>query len=41
MIDKEWPDIKNNMKKWLYSDESDISLSAINKSLLNPTCKAI
>jgi RimJ/RimL family protein N-acetyltransferase len=41
MIDKEWPDLKNNMKKWLYSDESDISLSAINKSLLNPTCKAI
>ena len=41
MIDKEWPDIKNNMKKWLYSEDGDISLSAINKSLLSPTCKAI
>jgi hypothetical protein len=41
MIDKDWPDIKTNMEKWLYSDESDISLSAINKPLLNPTCKAI
>jgi RimJ/RimL family protein N-acetyltransferase len=41
MIDKDWPDIKTNMGKWLYSDESDISLSAINKPLLNPTCKAI
>jgi RimJ/RimL family protein N-acetyltransferase len=41
MIDKEWPTIKNNIKKWLYTDEGNISLSEINKSLLNPTCKAI
>lgn len=41
MLDKDWSDIKTNMKKWLYSDESDISLSAINKDLLNPTCKPI
>jgi len=37
IIDKDWPDIKTNIKKWLYPDESDISLSALNKSLLNPT----
>ena len=31
MIDKEWPDIKANMKKWLYSGKSDLSLSSLNK----------
>ena len=41
LIDKNWADIKTNMKKWLYSEESDISLSALNKSLLSPTCKEI
>lgn len=41
MIDKEWPDFKINLKKWLYTDQRYISLSEINESLLNPTCKAI
>ena len=39
MIDKDWSDIKANMKKWLFSGKSNISLSALNKKLLNPTCK--
>ena len=30
-----------NMKKWLYTGEGDISLSALNKRLLTPTCKEI
>ncbi len=37
MIDKEWPDIKANMKKWLYSGESNLSLSKLNKRLLDPS----
>ena len=41
MIDKDWSDIKSNMEKWLYTGESDISLSALNKRLLAPTCKEI
>jgi len=41
MLDKDWPDIKTNMEKWLYAAENDISLSALNKILLAPTCKEI
>jgi RimJ/RimL family protein N-acetyltransferase len=41
MIDKDWSDLKTNMKKWLYSGKDDISLSALNKKLLNPTCKEV
>ena len=41
MIDKDWSDIKTNMKKWLYTKKTDISLSALNKKLLKPTCKEI
>jgi len=41
MIDNEWPVLKENLKKWLYTDQRYISLSEINESLLNPTCKAI
>ncbi len=41
MLDKDWSDIKTNMEKWLYAAESDISLSALNKKLLSPTCKEI
>jgi hypothetical protein len=41
MIDKDWSDIKANMKKWLYAGDSDISLSALNKRLLTFTCKEI
>ena len=35
MIDKDWPAIKDNMEKWLYSGEENISLSALNKELLH------
>ena len=41
MIDKDWSNIKANMEKWLYNGESDISLSTLNKRLLDPTCKEI
>jgi len=41
MIDKEWPVLKKNMEKWLYTDESGISLTEINKPLLKPTCNVI
>jgi RimJ/RimL family protein N-acetyltransferase len=39
MIDRDWPDIKTNMNKWLYSGEGNTSLSALNKRLLHPTCE--
>ena len=41
MIDKDWHHIKTNMIQWLYSGESNISLSALNKKLLHSTCKEI
>jgi RimJ/RimL family protein N-acetyltransferase len=41
MIDKHWSDIKTNMEKWLYAGASDISLSALNKVLLSPSCQEI
>jgi RimJ/RimL family protein N-acetyltransferase len=41
MIDKDWSDIKTNMEKWLYATESDLSLAALNRRLLSPTCKEI
>jgi len=41
MIDRDWPDIKANMDKWLYAGEGNISLSALNKRLLHPTCEEI
>ena len=41
MIDKVWPNIKINLEKWIYSRDSDISLSTLNKRLLAPTCREI
>jgi hypothetical protein len=41
MIDKDWPNIKINMEKWLYATENDSSLAALNKRLLSPTCREI
>ncbi len=41
IIDKDWPKIKSNMEKWLYSEDSDMSLTTLNKRLLTPTCKEI
>ena len=34
MLDRDWPAIKSNMQRWLYSDEKDLSLTALNKPLL-------
>jgi len=39
MIDRDWPAIRSNMENWLYSGDGHISLSALNKNLLNPTCE--
>lgn len=41
ILDNDWPDIKENMERWLYAGEADISLTALNKTLLSPTCKEI
>ena len=41
MLDKDWSGIKANMEKWLYAGQSDISLSALNRALLSPTCKEV
>ena len=41
MTDKDWPGIKANMKQWLYAGEGRISLRALNKNLLQPTCREI
>ena len=41
MTDKDWPAIKTNMKQWLYAGDDSISLTALNKNLLQPTCKEI
>jgi len=41
MMDRDWPDIKANMKQWLYTEDGSISLSALNKKLLQPTCREI
>ena len=34
MLDSDWPDVKSNMNRWLYSDESNISLTELNRPLL-------
>ena len=41
MTEKDWPNIKTNMIRWLYSGDNSISLSALNEKLLQPTCKEI
>ena len=34
MLDRDWPSIKSNIKRWLYSDEKNVSLAELNKPLL-------
>jgi RimJ/RimL family protein N-acetyltransferase len=36
MTDADWPAVKANMERWLYSSESGISLTALNASLVRP-----
>ncbi|CAB1062614.1 Acetyltransferase, GNAT family [Olavius sp. associated proteobacterium Delta 1] len=35
MLDRDWPAVKSNMNRWLYSDENNISLAELNQPLLN------
>jgi RimJ/RimL family protein N-acetyltransferase len=41
MTDRDWPDIKSNMKQWLYTGDGHTSLTVLNKWLLQPTCREI
>lgn len=34
MLDADWPAVKSNMNRWLYSDENYISLAELNRPLL-------
>jgi RimJ/RimL family protein N-acetyltransferase len=34
MLDSDWPAVKSNMNRWLYSNEDSISLAEINQPLL-------
>jgi hypothetical protein len=36
MLDRDWPAVKSNMKRWLYSDENvnKVSLAELNQPLL-------
>jgi hypothetical protein len=34
MLDRDWPAVKSNMNRWLYSDENNISLAELNQPLL-------
>ena len=34
MLDRDWPSVKRNMNRWLYSDEQKISLAELNRPLL-------
>ena len=34
MLDRDWPSVKRNMNRWLYSDEKMISLTELNRPLL-------
>jgi len=33
MLDNEWPQIKANMERWLYSDEENLSLKQLNQNV--------
>jgi RimJ/RimL family protein N-acetyltransferase len=37
MLDRDWPAVKSNMNRWLYSDEKKISLAELNRPLLRST----
>jgi RimJ/RimL family protein N-acetyltransferase len=34
MLDRDWPALKSNMNRWLYSGENNISLAELNRPLL-------
>jgi len=34
MLDSDWPAVKGNMRRWLYSEENDLSLAELNQPLL-------
>lgn len=34
MLDRDWPAVKNNMNRWLYSDDHKASLTELNQPLL-------
>jgi len=34
VLDREWPAVKGNMERWLYSGEEGLSLTALNRPLL-------
>jgi RimJ/RimL family protein N-acetyltransferase len=37
MLDRDWPAVERNMNRWLYSEESKISLAELNQPLLRAT----
>ena len=37
MLDRDWPSVKSNLNRWLYSDENKISLTELNRPLLRAT----
>lgn len=37
MLDRDWPSVKSNMNRWLYSDENRTSLTELNQPLLRAT----
>jgi len=37
MLDRDWPAVKRNMNRWLYSEENKISLAELNQPLLRAT----
>ena len=37
MLDSDWPAVKRNMSRWLYSDETRFSLAKLNQPLLQAT----
>jgi RimJ/RimL family protein N-acetyltransferase len=37
MLDSDWPSVKRNLNRWLYSDETRVSLAELNQPLLRAT----
>lgn len=36
MLDRDWPAVRENMRKWLYSENDELSLTQLNRPLLQP-----
>ena len=34
MLDRDWPKVKSNMQRWLYSGANELSLTELNRPLL-------